>query len=421
MEQQTGNDAFSGVAGESREPAPPPPAATPQPPVEPAPPPEAPTTTPPPPPTTPPPLPPLPPPQIPQAQPVASCPYLPPQINKPRRFGCLLAGLTAFLVFVFCMFVFGVIGSILSEGPENLLAAAAHAEKAREELVDGEHGGSDRKIAVIEVSGVIVADAGLSRRSAGGIIRGLQLAAADSSVAAVILEINSPGGEVTACDEIHHHIQKLREAGKPVISCMRSMAASGGYLIAAGTDHIIANRLTITGSIGVMIPAFNYAEMLKKIGVSTAAFTSGDMKDMLSGGRDWTDKEKAYVQDMVDKTFGEFAQIVADGRSQFADRDAVLAAPFADGRILSGSEALDLGLIDQLGYPEDAYAKARELAGKPGAPVIRYRQPLRLSEFLFSSEARGTELQQQLKGLLPEEWLLVRPGNMYYLLPSVLP
>ena len=275
------------------------------------------------------------------------------------------------------------------------------------------------RIAVIDVHGVIVQD-GLPYDGAVASILIEQLDAArdDPRVAAVVLDMNTPGGGVTASDEIHQAVLRLREAGKPVVTCMRAVAASGGYLVACGTDHIVANRLTVTGSIGVIMASLNYAELFRKVGLDTIILKSGKMKDLLAGSREPTEKEKEFVQGLVDETFREFAAIVADGRDAYDTSEAVANAPFGDGRILSGQRAYEFGLVDQLGYFEDAVAKARELAGIPGAGVVRYRRPRRLLDLLLRmQQSRGSALA----GLLPEEWRAIRPGRLYYLMPTALP
>jgi protease-4 len=199
---------------------------------------------------------------------------------------------------------------------------------------------------------------------------------------------------------------------------MRSLGASGGYLVACGTDYILANRLTLTGSIGVIIGALNYAELFGKIGLRADIYKSGAMKDILNGSRQPTEAEKAYVQGLVDETFREFARLVAEGRDRYETADEVLRSPVGDGRILTGRQALDFGLVDGLGYFEDAVAKAKELAEVEDARVIRYRRLSRWAEMLFAMQGgRGTGLD----ALVPREVGMLRPGRLYYLMPTAVP
>ena len=356
------------------------------------------------------------------AEPMPSLPPPPPSPalaarRNPSRRGCLLA-------FLICLGLFGiglVAGSIFlmklmmdSTG----YSGTVKSIRTHEELLLGESGATE-KIVVIDIKGIILAESYYDGASSQVICETLDAVLADPSVRAVLLDMNTPGGEVCASDEIHHALQKVREHGIPVVTCMRSLAASGGYFIAAGTDYIIANRLTLTGSVGVIIPSLNYAGLFDKIGVKSESYKSGAMKDMLSGGRTPTPAEVEYVNLLVQNTFQEFLAIVAAGRPGFnKDPAQVRAAPFADGRILSGREALAYGLVDGLGYFEDAVAKARSLGRAPGAKVVRLKRSFNLAEFLFS--VKGS-LPLRVGPPLPEEWSRIRPGQPYYLLPSACP
>ncbi|NOY80123.1 MAG: signal peptide peptidase SppA [Kiritimatiellaeota bacterium] len=279
--------------------------------------------------------------------------------------------------------------------------------------------GSDKKIVVIDVKGLIVSDArprGVA--SAALIHRQLRTALKDRHTVAVILDMDTPGGEVTASDEIHNAVQRLRAAGKPVVTCMHTMGASGGYYVACGTDYIIANRLTLTGSVGVIITSFNYQSLFTKLGLRSDVYKSGAMKDILNGARQPTPEEQAYIQRLVDETFTEFAKVIAAGRG-FGSVDAVLSAPFADGRVLSGRQALEYGLVDALGYFDDAVAKARDLGHAPRAKVVRYRRPSALLEMLLSEADGGW--RSGVTALLPVTWRHVMPGRPYYLMRETLP
>jgi protease-4 len=237
-------------------------------------------------------------------------------------------------------------------------------------------------------------------------------------VVAIILDMDTPGGEVTASDELHREVLRCRDAGKPVVTCMRAMGASGGYFIAAGSDWIVANRLTMTGSVGVIISTLNYKELFAKVGLDSEVYRSGDMKDMLNGARARRPDEMQYVQQLVNETFREFADVVAAGRERYETADDVINSSFGDGRILSGTHAAELGLVDQIGYFEDAVAKARELAGVFDAKVVRYRRALKLTDILFSMKAQKS---LELRSVLPEEARSMKTGRMYFLAPTVAP
>ena len=291
--------------------------------------------------------------------------------------------------------------------------------RLHEEVVEPGAPGASGKIAVVDIKGIIVSDTRFDAASAKRICAELRAVGADPEVDAVILDMNSPGGEVTASDEIYHEVMKLRAKGTPVITCMHALGASGGYLVAAGTDYIVASRLTLTGSVGVIIGTLNYAKLFEKIGLESEVYKSGDMKDFLNGGRLRTEPEKEYTNALVRETYEEFVRIVAAGRSRrFGSVQDVLRAEFADGRVLTGRKALAAGLIDAEGYFEDAVRKARELGHAPDAPVVRVRQTFRLSDLFFALE---TEQFHGLWGLLPPEARLVKPGQLYFLLPAAMP
>jgi len=277
------------------------------------------------------------------------------------------------------------------------------------------HSSCSLKIAVIDIQGMILPEGGRGFAGSGRIVAELDQARRDSDVVAVILDMNTPGGDVTASDEIYRAVLRCHE-DKPVVTCMRSMGASGGYYVAAGSDWIIANRHTLTGSIGVIMSSLNYAELMDRWGLKMETIKSGQMKDMLSGSRPVNETERQYMQELVTETFHEFAAIVAAGRPAFADRDAVLAADFADGRILRGPAALEAGLVDQLGYFADAVTKAEELADTTDAKLISYRRRSSLGDFLLDLSA-NRDLTQ---AVFPAELRAMKPGCLYAIWPRAL-
>jgi protease-4 len=307
----------------------------------------------------------------------------------------------------------GVLMMIFGGDEEGLLGEAA-GNRISEEVITPAAFGTKKKIAVIDVKGVILS--GGSMRSADSRRITFELAAArrDPDVVAIVLDMNTPGGEVTASDEIHREVLRCRDSGKPVVTCMRSIGASGGYYIAAGSNWIVANRLTLTGSIGVIISTVNYKELFTKIGLRSEVYRSGEMKDMLSGARDRRPEEAAYVQSLVRETFREFAAVEAAGRKRYRTPEAVMTSPFGDGRILSGTRALEFGLVDQLGYFEDAVDRARELSGTPNVKVVRFRRAVGFLDRLLSMKASN---RLDLNGLLPAELRCLEPGRLYFLVP----
>ncbi len=250
--------------------------------------------------------------------------------------------------------------------------------------VDGESGSAE-KIAHIDLVGVI------SSSSAEGLLFGgsgdsmvdkikaqLDRAVKDSSVKAIVLRINSPGGEVTASDTIYHAVSKARES-KPVVVYMDAVAASGGYYVACGATEIVASETTLTGSIGVIMQSIGYDDLFEKVGVTTRTFKSGEFKDILSGSREVTPRERELIDSLVMEMYDRFVGIVAEARDL---PDAKLRAEIADGRVFTGGQAKRVGLVDSTGYIEDAYDRARDLGNAPKAGVIKMNEVGSLFEAL---------------------------------------
>jgi len=194
---------------------------------------------------------------------------------------------------------------------------------------------------------------------AESVVKRLDTLANDSSIKAVVIRINSPGGTVAATQEIYEKVMKLRKKNIPVVASMGDVAASGGYYIAAACNHIVANYGTVTGSIGVIAFSPNLRRLFDKFGIQMNVIKSGKYKDILATHRDMTSEERALLQEMIDSSYGKFVKDVAVGRNM-SESDILKVA---DGRVMSGATALENKLIDQTGTFEDAIAKARELAG----------------------------------------------------------
>ena len=292
---------------------------------------------------------------------------------------------------------------------------------------------STNKIAVIEVEGIITSQFERGGYTMVELIQDqFKVAARDKRVKAVILKVNSPGGEVLASDDINRAITKFQqESGKPVVASMGSLAASGGYYVSAPCRWIVANELTITGSIGVIMNSFNYRGLMDKIGLRPEVYKSGKFKDMLSGSKkesEITDEEKQMVQSLVDETFGKFKSVVADGRA-YANRknkdntdskgQALSSkwSDYADGRVLSGTEAYNLGFVDELGGWETAVTRAEKLARTGKATLVQYEQVFDFSSLfrLFSkSDAKGVKVDLGL------DFPKLQAGHLYFLSPTYL-
>jgi protease IV len=215
------------------------------------------------------------------------------------------------------------------------------------------------KIAVVEIHGVIA--------QSFPVIDEIHHHLADDAVKAIILRIDSPGGGVGPSQEIYREVLKAKQKKKMVTS-MGAVAASGGYYVACASDLIVANPGTITGSIGVIMQFSNFEELLKKIGVKGVVLKSGEHKDIGSPLREMTPEEKKIMQETLDNVHQQFIRAVADGRNL----DPAKVLPIADGRIMTGEQAQQLGLVDKMGNLDDAIEEAAKLVGIEGKPQVLY-------------------------------------------------
>jgi protease-4 len=244
------------------------------------------------------------------------------------------------------------------------------------------HLGVGDAVAVVRVEGVISSGESLSGYTEGAfserIVKHLKWAESDSSVKAIVLRINSPGGGVVASHEIY---DKLQGIDKPIVASMGETAASGGYYVACATDKIVANPATMTGSIGVILQVVELDELLEEIGVEVVVIKSGAFKDVGGFHRDMTDEEQALFQAMIDEMYEDFVHIVTEGRGLPEEKVRELA----DGRVYTGAQAKRLGLVDEFGNLPRAIELAAEMGGIEGEPrLVEYRRrELSLFELLF--------------------------------------
>ena len=230
---------------------------------------------------------------------------------------------------------------------------------------DGLPGGA--KVAVVEVEGVIGADSGRGLDT-DGIIRVLGEYRDDPAVRAVVLRINSPGGVVAPTQEIFNAVRRLRDAKKPVVASLGSVAASGGYYVAVAADRIYASPGTLTGSIGVVMQLANLEGLLKKVGVEYVVVKAGAYKDVGNIARAMTPEERRILQALLDDVYDQFVTAVAEGRGL----DPQVVRGFAEGRIYSGRQAQGLKMVDELGGLEEAIEAAAKMAGLPAKPRVIY-------------------------------------------------
>jgi protease IV len=246
-------------------------------------------------------------------------------------------------------------------------------------LLTGEAGITEdgAKIGVITIDGVISSD--LTDKT----VRQLSIYSDDTSIKAIVLRIESPGGGVASSQEIYEAVRRVRSGGKVVVASMGSVAASGGYYIACGADRIFANAGTLTGSIGVIVQLANAEEFLRKVGVMSTIITSGPFKDSGNPTRSLRPEERQVFQALVDDVYQQFIEAVARGRNLPLDE----VRQVADGRIYTGRQARDLRLIDELGSLHDAVTYAAATVGTVGKPKLVQAGKERLwwLRFLFES------------------------------------
>ena len=246
------------------------------------------------------------------------------------------------------------------------------------------------KIAVLEIKGVIA--------DSQPTIEQLATFRKDSSIKAVVVRIESPGGGVSPSQELYQEIGRTGRE-KPVVVSMGSIAASGGYYIASAAQKIYANPGTITGSIGVILQFTNFEELLNKIGFRMEIVKSGKFKDVGNPSREMTPEERAYLQTMIDNVHQQFVRDVARGRRMQEDE----VREVADGRIFTGEQSKELGLVDELGNLRDAINAAAKLAGIEGEPKIVYPEKEKRSvvDYLFNrvTEKLAENIQEYI-GLL---------------------
>lgn len=333
---------------------------------------------------------------------------------KNKGFGCLIIVLGLALIASLLLNVFSLAGSLGMDGKAMTFAQPkAHFNEIMEQ-----RGAKDTrdKIARIDFEGAI----GMEAESFGGGGLGvdgakaaLEQALNDDRVKAIVLRVNSPGGEVTASDTLYHAVKEAAKK-KQIVVYMDSMAASGGYYLSCGASKIVANETTLTGSIGVIIQTLNYSQAFGKVGLETLTFVSGQFKDTLHGARPMRDDEKAYVQGLVDQMYDKFLTVVSEARGLSKEQ---LKAGIADGRVFTGAEALKKKLVDQVGYIEDAYDLAKKLAASPDASVVKYQRHTSLTDIFgaFSQSAVG---RGQVNVDISDRLLPRLDAGRMYLLPA---
>ncbi|MCK4276308.1 MAG: signal peptide peptidase SppA [Phycisphaerae bacterium] len=235
------------------------------------------------------------------------------------------------------------------------------------------------KIVVVDLDGLIVNQRprgllGPGENPVSFFVEKLDKAAADANVRAVVVRINSPGGGVTASDIMHRRLVQLRTRRRiPVVAILQDVGASGAYYVACAADKIMAHPTSVTGSIGVMIQTLSLAGTMKMLGIEARAVTSGPRKDLASPLKPLDEKDAAILREMVEIYHQRFIDIVTKSRTALA---AEQIKKLADGRVYTGDQAADNGLIDAVGYMDDAIDTAKKLASVTRAKVVIYHRPM---------------------------------------------
>ncbi|KHE90363.1 MAG: signal peptide peptidase SppA [Candidatus Scalindua rubra] len=305
--------------------------------------------------------------------------------KKKSRVGFWISTSLAIFFFMCCVVLFislmglFVVKSVLTTQVE---------DESTKKLTETVIGGSGiNKILLIPIKGVITGQSTkkLFQETSSivdSVKQQLEQARTDNEVKAVILEINSPGGGITASDIIYKKVLEFKEeTNKKVIVCMQDVAASGAYYISAAADKIISHPTTITGSIGVIMPLINIANLVEKYGIEDNSIKSGDMKSIGSPLKKMSDDERTVLYDIVDEMYTRFVNIIAVGRNMKIEDVKKLA----DGRIYTGKQALDNGLVDQLGYIDDAITLAKDITDLKEAKIIKYKKMFNLAEIFEGS------------------------------------
>jgi protease-4 len=305
--------------------------------------------------------------------------------KKKSRVGFWIATSLA-IFFFFCSVAFfsSLMGLLMIKGALSPHEGEGKIKKLAETTIEGT--GTD-KILIIPVKGVITAQSSMklfqeTQSMVEAVTQQLDQARDDNDVKAVILEINSPGGGITASDIIYKEILEFKEeTNKKIIVSMQDVAASGAYYISAAADKIISHPTTVTGSIGVIMPLINIADLAEKYGIKDTSVKSGDMKNIGSPLKKMSEGERKVLRDIVDEMYTRFLNIIADGRNMKIEDVRKLS----DGRIYTGKQALENGLVDQLGYMDDAITLAKEISGLKEAKIIKYKKMFNLAEIFAGS------------------------------------
>ena len=271
------------------------------------------------------------------------------------------------------------------------------------------------RIALIDVDGVIGTKRNFlhSGTTVADVTERLKRAREDGGVRAIVLRINSPGGDVWSSDTINYEVKRFKEeTGKPVVAAITGMGASGGYYVALAADRIVASPAAVTGSVGVIMDSVNVEGLFQKLGVQSVVIKTGEKKDMGSPLREMTPEERRLMQQNIESFFQRFVATVRESRKDCTDADM---KQISDGRVLTAQQALDLHLVDGIGYLEDAIADAKRAAGITHADVVLYRAFPDYTTNIYATAQQPTlgALEQALGALSDAQ----RPAFLYLYQP----
>ncbi len=298
-----------------------------------------------------------------------------------------------------------------------MITPVQNSNKLDETTVADGSGLFQDKIAIIEVEGLLanVKSGGILQSTENAVslfVQELGKAADDSSVKAVVLRVNSPGGTVSGSDAMYQILKRFKaKTHKPVVASIQEVGASGAYYVSCGADKIVAQPTSLVGSIGVIFETFNLQGTMAKLGVRAENYKSAAHKDIGSFFREATDDEKQIMQNLVDDYFARFKGIVIANRPI---PDMSKFTIMTDGRVFSGDEAQKLGLVDQTGILDDAIQLARDMAKAPGAKVVAYKRPASYGGSIYALNSTPTPQANVLNLQLPDAAAIL-PSGFYYL------
>ncbi|HEX8520976.1 MAG TPA: signal peptide peptidase SppA [Tepidisphaeraceae bacterium] len=294
----------------------------------------------------------------------------------PRRGGGFVRG-------VFTVLATTILGISLTLNIYLLLASGVLAGGSTLRETDILKGDPTQKIAVVPLGGLIDDSAVIV------FDRFLRNAEADKNVKGLVIQVDSPGGTVSASDEIHHRIQQFRtnRPGVPIVVSQSGLAASGGYYVSVAADYIFSEPTTLTGSIGVIMPNYNLTGLLNKWGIQDSSIisTGATFKDAGSMTKPIDPQQVAYLQGLIDQSFVQFKSVIANGRKMMTSKEV---AAIANGKVYTAAEAKNLKLIDEIGYADDACEYVASKLGLTKKTIVRYQSPSGLLEMLSAKSSQ---------------------------------